>query len=54
MLVNLSGTVMKADEEDVLRLGLNFIPTPRKVPYTYHVTGVEAALGRARFPPETT
>ena len=53
-LMNLSNTVLSEEEEDVLRLGLNFVPTPKAVPHIDHIAGVEAALQRAKLPLETS
>ena len=53
-MVNLSKATFTDDEEDILRLGLNFVPTPKKVPIMDHIAGVEAALQRAKLPPDTS
>ena len=38
----------------MLRLVLNFVPTPKAVPYLDHIAGVEAALTKAKLPRETS
>ena len=51
--MNLSKVKLTEEEEDVLRLGLNFVPTPRKVPYFDYIAGIETALHRAKLPQDT-
>ena len=52
-MVNLSKVKLIEEEEDVLRLGLNFVPTPRKVSYMDRIAGIEMALHRAKLPQDT-
>ena len=51
-LVNLSNTQLTKDEEDVLRLGLKFAPTPKTTPYMDIAAGIEEALFHAKLPQE--
>lgn len=45
---NLSKVKLTEEEEDVLRLGLNFVPTPKKVPYFDYIVGIDTALRKAK------
>ena len=47
--MNLSSKSLSNDEEEVLRLGLNFAPAPKNLPYTDFIAGVETAAKRAKL-----
>ena len=49
-VTNLSGRNQSQAEEEVLRLGLNFTPTPRKIPYVDIAMLIE--LAARKLPPE--
>jgi len=42
-VVNLSSRMLTGPEEKILRLGLNFAPTPRRIPYVEVAAAVESA-----------
>lgn len=52
-LINMSKSIL-SEEEVVLRLGLNFVHTPKTIPHMDHVTGVELTLKRAKLLLETS
>ena len=45
-------TQLTIDEEDVLRLGLKFAPSPKTTPYMDFVAGIEEAPFHAKLPQE--
>ena len=51
-LVNLSNTQLTQEEEDLLKLGLNFAPSPEGSPHVHFVAGVDAATHKAKLPRE--
>ena len=53
-LVNLSSARLNEDEEEVLRVGPKFAPSPKKIPYTDIIAGVEAATHKAKLPKEVS
>ena len=48
-LVNISKEKLTTEEEDFLKLGLNFAPTPRNIPYIEFVAGIESAMYKAKI-----
>ena len=51
-VINKSSTKLLPDEEEVLKLGLNFAPTPRTVPVVDLLAGVEVATHNAKLQAE--
>ena len=48
-VINKSSTKLLPDEEEVLKLGLNFAPTPRTVPVVDLLAGVEVATRNTKL-----
>ncbi len=48
-VINKSSTALLPEEKEVLELGLNFAPTPKRVPVIDILAGVEIATRRAKL-----
>ncbi len=48
-VINKSSTALLPEEKEVLELGLNFAPTPKRVPVIDILAGVEVATRRAKL-----
>ena len=46
--------VLSPEEEEVLKLGLNFAPTPKRVPTIDILAGIESSVRRAKLPNEAS
>ena len=47
--MNISKEKLTTEEEDFLKFGLNFAPTPRNIPYIEFVAGIESAMHKAKI-----